>query len=503
MGDESTSGVPLADLVAAVVDDLDGITVLGGYRGSGPGRTDPVICDVTHDSRQVGPGALFACVVGGSADGHEFAAAAVRAGARALLVQRELSGPAESSVPQIVVPDSRLAMGRFAAEVWGRPSDSLKVVGITGTAGKTTVTHLLAAILRRAGRATSILGTLSGGRTTPESTDLHRNLARERDLRTESVVMEVSSHALALHRVEGVRFAAASFTNLGSDHLDFHGDVESYFAAKRSLFDPSRVGFGVVNRDDPFGRRILADSDVQGGVHLVSYGLDDARDLSLGATGSVFSWRGLIIHLPLPGRFNVSNALAAATLAAELGVGLEDIAEGLSTADPVRGRVERVEPAPAPGARSADVNVLVDYAHKPEALSAVLEMAREVTEGGVVVVVGCGGDRDRGKRPVMAAIAESAADRVILTSDNPRSEDPLEILAEMESGLVGRGNVRIIPDRSQAIRTAILEAEPRDLVIVAGKGHETTQTTGDAVIEFDDRVHAAAALAERLGRSEA
>ncbi len=496
MDHEPVTGLALRRLVTAVGGELGAVRLV---EGSGSDRSNPVITDVTHDSHQVRPGSLFACVVGSTADGHDHASTAVEAGAAALLVQRELAGPAERAVPQIVVSDTRRAMGRFAAAVWGDPSHALTVIGVTGTAGKTTVTHLLASILRASGRPTSILGTLSGGRTTPESTDLHRILARERDRGTSSVVMEVSSHALTLHRVEGVRFAAALFTNLGSDHLDFHGGLDSYFEAKRSLFDPDRIGFGVVNRDDPHGRRLLDEARAEGAPPMVGYGLADATEPTLGPTGSDFSWRGRRIELPLPGGFNVSNAVAAATMAAELGVGLDDIVEGLATVGPVRGRVERVEPVDVGGEHPADIEVIVDYAHKPEALAAVLDMAREVTEGGVVVVIGCGGDRDRGKRPVMAAIAEASADRVVLTSDNPRSEDPLAILAEMRSGLMGRGNVVTIPDRAEAIRTAILSAEPSDLVIIAGKGHETTQTTGDRVIEFDDRVHAAGALAERIG----
>ena len=502
VGDEPASGASLRRLVAAVGAGLEAIRLVERPDGVGSDRPNPVITDVTHDSREVTAGALYACVVGSSADGHDFAAAAVDAGASALLVERELVGPSEASVPQVVVPDTRRAMGRFAAEVWGRPSRDLDVVGVTGTAGKTTVTHLLASILRRSGRRTSILGTLSGRRTTPESTDLHRILARERDLGTEALVTEVSSHALTLHRVEGVRFAAALFTNLGSDHLDFHGDVESYFAAKRSLFDSRRVGFGVVNRDDPYGRRLLAEGGSSGDLPMIEFGLDDVTGLVMGASGSAFDWRGRHIELPIPGRFNVSNAVAAATLAAEMGSDLDDIVGGLASVEPVRGRVERVVPPGSATGTPVDIDVLVDYAHKPEALAAVLDMAREVARGGVVVVIGCGGDRDRGKRPVMAAMAEARADRVVLTSDNPRSEDPLDILAEMRSGLVGRGNVVTIADRAEAIRTAILTAEPSDLVIIAGKGHETTQTTGNTVVEFDDRAHSAAALAERMGGTD-
>jgi UDP-N-acetylmuramoyl-L-alanyl-D-glutamate--2,6-diaminopimelate ligase len=431
---------------------------------------------MTHDSRLVEAGALFACVRGEHHDGHEFAPAAVAAGATALLVDHELT---DVGVGQLVVADTRAAMGQVAAIVTGVPSRALRVVGITGTNGKTTTTHLLAAILGAAGLPTTVLGTLSGAKTTPEAPELQQRLAAARDGGSEAVVMEVSSHALALHRVDGTRFAAAVFTNLGTDHLDLHGTVEAYFRAKARLFTPELSAIGVANADDPHGRLLLDAAPIE----MVPFCAADAGDVDVSADDHVLTWRGRRLTVPLGGAFNVANTLAAATTAEVLGIDLDAIEAGLATAGGVPGRFERVRDG------RDDITVIVDYAHTPDGLSEVIAAARAVASGQVIVVFGAGGDRDHPKRPRMGAVAAAGADRVFLTSDNPRSEDPQAIISAVLSGMDpdARGRVAVEADRAAAIAQAIDAAAPGDVVVVAGKGHETTQTIGDLVVPFDDR----------------
>ena len=451
---------------------------------SGDGGVD--IAGLTVDSRRVEPGWGFACIVGEHADGHDFAPEAVARGAAALIGQRRLG----LDVAQVRVTDTRASLGWFADALWGHPSAHLDVVGVTGTNGKTTVTHILAHVLAACGRPASVLGTLDGARTTPEATELQRWLAARRDAGDRAVAIEVSSHGLALRRVDGVRFSVAVFTNLGRDHLDFHPDLTSYFEAKATLFERDRTGVGVVCRDDEWGRRLLAGGGVEGpAAPMVSYGIADAVDLTVGRAGSRFVWRDQVVQSPLLGRFNVSNALAAATAAVVVGAGEDAVAAALGTVPPIPGRFEVVGPD-----RADDGPVgVVDSAHTPDALEAALQTAREVAAGGrVVAVFGCGGDRDRAKRPLMGDVARRGADVAIVTSDNPRHEDPESIIAEV----VGSGSGLIVePDRRTAIRRAVDAAEPGDVVVVAGKGHERVQIIGDRALPFDDREVLAKALA--------
>lgn len=450
------------------------------------GDLPPAVVDLTHDSRQVAPGWVFACVPGGQHDGHDFAASAVASGAVLLLVERRLPATDVGDVAQLVVTDVRRAMGHAAAWVHGHPAAALTLVGVTGTNGKTTTTRLLGAIARAAGREVRELGTLSGARTTPEAPDLQRLLAGFVRDGVDTVVMEVSSHALALHRVTGTRFDVAVFTNLGRDHLDLHESMEAYFRAKASLFMPDLSDVGVTNLDDPYGRLLL---DVAA-IEMVGYSLDDAADLVVGVDHHSFRWRGVPVHVPVGGEFNAANSLAALTAADALGIDAATAAQGLAAADPVPGRFEVVRSG------ADEVSVVVDYAHTPESLEHVLRSARGLVPGRVIVVFGCGGDRDTDKRPLMGAAAASNADLAVVTSDNPRHEDPLSIVDAVVAGIDGRyrSRVTVEPDRRTAIRLAIGNARPGDVVVIAGKGHETTQTIGDQALPFDDREVAREAL---------
>jgi UDP-N-acetylmuramoyl-L-alanyl-D-glutamate--2,6-diaminopimelate ligase len=452
------------DRLSEVVEVLD---VLGEIESL-------AVTGVTHDSRAVQPGSLFCCVRGARVDGHDLAGAAVQAGAAALVVERRLA----LDVPQLVVPDTRAAMGPLAARFWGDPSRQLDVFGVTGTNGKTTTVHLLGAILTAAGRPATVIGTLTGARTTPEATELQASLAQARAGGGSAVAMEVSSHGLAMHRVDGTWFRVGVFTNLSPDHLDFHADLEDYFAAKSRLFAPERCQQAVINADDPYGRRLLATVSVP----AAPYSLDDADDVRIGALASTCRWRGVDLTVPLGGRFNLPNALAAATAATTGGVPLEAVVTGLAAAPPVPGRFE-------PVTAGQPYTVLVDYAHTPDGLRQLLTAAREVAgEGRVLVVFGCGGDRDTTKRGPMGAIATAGADLAVVTNDNPRSEDPAAIVAAVLDGIEDRSRALVEPDRRAAIALALGRAAPGDVVVIAGKGHETTQTTGEHVTPFDDRV---------------
>ncbi|MGH9135107.1 MAG: UDP-N-acetylmuramoyl-L-alanyl-D-glutamate--2,6-diaminopimelate ligase, partial [Ilumatobacteraceae bacterium] len=361
---------------------------------------------------------------------------------------------------------------------------------ITGTNGKTTTAHLIAAALRAAGREVGVIGTLTGPRTTPEATELQARLAGLRDEGVDSVVMEVSSHALALRRVDGTTFDTAVFTNLGRDHLDLHGSVEDYFRAKARLFTPELTAVGVINADDPYGRLLL---DVAA-IPLRAYSRSDAVDVEVTAARHRFVWRGRRVDVPLGGAFNVMNTLAALTAVDVLGVDADDAAAGMSSMAPVPGRFEVISAA-SPGP-----TVIVDYAHTPDGITELLAAAREVTGSGVVTIVfGCGGDRDREKRPQMGMAAAAGADRVIVTSDNPRGEDPLTIIEAIVAGVREHDRERLVvePDRRAAIERAVAGAGAEDVVVVAGKGHESTQTIGTTVVEFDDRVVAREMLEAR------
>jgi UDP-N-acetylmuramoyl-L-alanyl-D-glutamate--2,6-diaminopimelate ligase len=462
---------------------LGGIDVLRAQGDLGAA----VITEVTHDSSAVRPGALFCCLVGSSTDGHAFAPGAIAAGASALLVQRLLP----LDVPQVVVADTRAAMAPVAAAFYDHPSRRLAVAGVTGTNGKTTATHLLRSILEADGRSAAVIGTLSGARTTPEAPELQRRLAELAADGTSAVALEVSSHALVQHRVDAIWFEVVAFTNLSQDHLDYHRTMQEYFSAKASLFRPNRARVAVINVGDPWGRN-LADS-LRNRLPVRPFSLDDAVDLRMTRDGSTFRWEGELVRLHLSGDFNVINALAAASAARELGVGPTAVAAGMETVVSVPGRFERVD-------GGGPVAVVVDYAHTPAGLEHVLGAARSLAGGGrVLVVFGCGGDRDRAKRPAMGEAATRLADLAVLTSDNPRSEDPLAIIEEVRAG-VRRPEVLVVePDRRTAIALALSRSRAGDVVVIAGKGHETVQVSAAGAVPFDDRQVAREEL-ERLGR---
>jgi len=445
-----------------------------------------VITGVVFDSRRVTKGSLFCCVPGEDYDGHDFAAAAVAAGASALLCERMLALP----VAQVVVPDTRAAMGPLAAAFFGDPSRQLTLVGVTGTNGKTTTCHLLASVLRSAGMPTGVIGTLTGKHTTPEAPDLQAQLAEFVADGMKAVVIEVSSHALALHRVAGCHFTLAVFTNLGRDHLDLHGTVEQYFAAKASLFRPTLSNEGVVNVDDPRGQQLVDNATIP----MTEFSMSDISDVHVTPTSHRYQWRGADIRVGIGGSFNAMNSLAAATAASVLGVATDVIANGLAEAPSVPGRFQPVQ-AGQPFA------VIVDFAHTPDGLREALPAARAAAaDGRVIAVFGCGGDRDRDKRPEMGAVASELADLVVVTSDNPRSEDPQTIIDAVIAGVAGdyRGRVVSEPDRRRAFAAAFQMARPGDVVVIAGKGHETTQTIGSAVKPFDDHAVAVEVLNEIL-----
>jgi UDP-N-acetylmuramoyl-L-alanyl-D-glutamate--2,6-diaminopimelate ligase len=390
-----------------------------------------------------------------------------------------------------VVADVRAALGPVAAAFWHHPSRDLAVVGVTGTAGKTTVTHLLAAILGADGRPCGVIGTLSGVRTTPEAPELQALLAEHRQRGDVAVAMEVSSHGLEMGRVDATRFAVGMFTNLSQDHLDFHGTMDAYFAAKARLFEPGVSEQAVICADDPWGRRLLDRLRDRGDVEVHPYRLADAADLSLTPAGAAFTWRDQRVELGLSGRFNVRNAVGAATAAVAVGVAPPVVARGLAAAAAVPGRFEAVD-------AGQPFTVIVDYSHKPDALDQALRAARELVTGGgrLTVVFGCGGDRDAAKRPLMGEVAARLADDVVLTSDNPRSEEPLAIIDDIARGIPAGAAARTEPDRRRAIALALGAARPGGVVVVAGKGHETTQVVGDRTVPFDDRVVAREVLAD-------
>jgi UDP-N-acetylmuramoyl-L-alanyl-D-glutamate--2,6-diaminopimelate ligase len=455
---------------------------------------DIEVTNLAYDNRAVEPGALFFCVPGFTRDGHEYASDAIERGAVALVVER----PLDLGVPEIRVASVRAAMAPAAAAFYGDPTAMLRVTGVTGTNGKTTTAFLIRELLEAAGSQTGLLGTVKsviGGqerevqRTTPEAIDLQRTFREMLDAGDRACAIEVSSHALELHRADAVHFAAAIFTNLTQDHLDFHETMEDYFTAKQRLFEMG-PGVAVINIDDPYGARLAATVE-----DPVTFGLDRdatyrAVDVDSGISGSRFTVRvgddRVEISSPLRGRFNVYNVLGALASAHRLGVSLEVIAGAIEHAGQVPGRFEPVD-------EGQEFAVLVDYAHTPDSLENVLVAARTLTEGRVHVVFGCGGDRDRGKRPLMGEIATRLADRVIVTSDNPRSEDPDAIVAEI---LEGAGpDVRSQVDRRSAIAEAIAGASPGDVVVIAGKGHEQGQEFRQGhKIPFDDVTVAREAL---------
>jgi UDP-N-acetylmuramoyl-L-alanyl-D-glutamate--2,6-diaminopimelate ligase len=465
---------PLSDLALALRERE--------IRGDASSR----VTDVIHRSGDAGSGSLFFCVRGSNTDGHLFAGDAIVRGATALVVERWLDVP----VAQVRVPSVREAMGPMSAEFFGRPADRMTTVGVTGTNGKTTTTYLLEAIFRGAGMVPGVIGTtgvrVNGNpvpfpRTTPEATDLHRLLADMETSGVRAVAMEVSSHGLHQHRVDGLRFACAVFTNLSQDHLDYHSSMEEYFEAKARLFTPAMAERAVLNADSPEGSRLRRPD-----LPFITFGLEagaDVRgtDVRTAVDGVAFRVGGVEIRSSLRGLFNVENCLAAVAVARSLGIPDELAAQGIAEVRVVPGRVETVEAGQA-------FLVMVDYAHTPDGLENVLRAARLLASGRLIVVFGCGGDRDHLKRPLMGRVATACADLTVITSDNPRGEDPLAIIGEVDPGArEGGGEYVVEADRRSAIRLAVTRAGVGDVVVIAGKGHETGQEFADRTTPFDDR----------------
>jgi UDP-N-acetylmuramoyl-L-alanyl-D-glutamate--2,6-diaminopimelate ligase len=486
------------------------------------GNTETEIKGLCYDSRQVQAGGLFFALRGSAVDGHRFIGTAVGNGAAAVVAEDEAAVPA--GTPFAKVADARLAMSRMAALFYANPTDKLPLIGITGTNGKTTTSYIIEAILEEAGIPVALLGTVAyrfrghafpALHTTPESVELQKRLREMSDLGAKGVVMEVSSHSLEQHRVDGCRFDVGVFTNLTRDHLDYHRDMESYLASKKRLFTellaadavkPRR--FAAINIDDSYGRQIAADAVCP----VLTYGLDSgSRVTALDVRFSVAGINGRLVtpkgeapfRSALPGRFNLYNILAAAAAAIALDLPLAAINRGIERHKKVPGRLEMVE-------NDREVALFVDYAHTGDALENVLRTLSELATGRIITVFGCGGDRDRGKRPVMGKVAVSLSDLTVVTSDNPRSEPPGAIMAEIRSGILPLGNREyaiedlvggfaekgfvLIESRREAIRLAIRLAMPGDIILLAGKGHEDYQIIGTEKLHFDDREEAEAAL---------
>ncbi|ALA69274.1 UDP-N-acetylmuramoylalanyl-D-glutamate--2,6-diaminopimelate ligase [Geobacillus stearothermophilus 10] len=469
---------------------------------------NPDIVALEMDSRRVAPGSLFFCLKGFTVDGHDFAEEAVARGAAAIVAERPLS----VDVPVVLVSDSRRAMAILADAFYGRPTHRLHLIGVTGTNGKTTTTSIMEQIARKAGKKTGLIGTVHikvgdrsypAANTTPESLILQRTFKQMVDEGVEFVAMEVSSHALHQGRVHGCDYDVAVFTNLTQDHLDYHGTMEEYRNAKGLLFaqlgnryDERRPKFAVLNHDDPvsqYYKHMTA-------APIVTYGMREKSDVmaeQIRMTAGGMAFRlctphgSAAVETKLVGSFNVYNILAAAAACLASGFSLETIAAALADVEPVPGRFETVD-------EGQNFTIIVDYAHTPDSLENALKTVRQLAKRNVYVVIGCGGDRDRSKRPLMAQVAVRYADVAIFTSDNPRSEDPKQILRDMEAGVSAEiGKHVTIPDREEAIRYAIGQAQEGDVVLIAGKGHETYQIIGNDVIEFDDRAVARAAVKER------
>jgi UDP-N-acetylmuramoyl-L-alanyl-D-glutamate--2,6-diaminopimelate ligase len=491
-----TSNVPLRELLAALPD--------AEVRGD---STLP-ISGLVYRSSDAGPRFLFCCVPGTKLDGHDFAAEAVARGATTVLVERWL--PLGEGVTQVRVSSVRGAMGPVASAFYGRPSERMILVGVTGTNGKTTTTYILEGIFRAAGLVPGVIGTTGARvagqpvpieRTTPEAPDFHRLLAEMLERGVGAVAMEVSSHGLDQHRVGGARYSCSVFTNLSQDHLDYHGTLEDYYRAKARLFTPEMSDRAAVNLDAPEGRRLV--KEIGRALPVLTYGV--AADADVRATGVEVRSAGVSFRVgdrevrsPLRGAFNVQNILAALAAARQVGIGEEAAIHGVGAVREVPGRFEPVEA----GQRFL---VVVDYAHTPDSVENALRAARPLAAGHrVVVVLGCGGDRDRGKRPLMGEAATRLADLAVITSDNPRSEDPLGIIAEIEPGARrGGGSYLVEPDRREAIRLALRKARPGDVVVIAGKGHESGQEfAAHRIVPFDDRVVAREELERLRGTGE-
>ncbi|MBT9176505.1 MAG: UDP-N-acetylmuramoyl-L-alanyl-D-glutamate--2,6-diaminopimelate ligase [Firmicutes bacterium] len=468
---------------------------------------DAFVTGITHFAGAVQPGFVFVAIVGQRADGHDFVHEAINRGASGIVSTRQVTLPPH--IVWAVVEDGRLALAELAARFFGYPSKRLRVIGVTGTNGKTTTSYLLKNILRQAGRSVGLIGTVQievGDRvlpvkfTTPEAPELQGLLRDMADMGASHAVMEVSSHALAMQRVAGVDYSTAVFTNLTQDHLDFHGTMENYFQAKARLFTvPAGItqGTAVINIDDVYGQRLATLSSGQ----VLRFGLANAAEVTAtvirsSASGSTFAlhtpWGEREVTIVTPGAHSVYNALAAAGASLAEGASLEDVERGLSLPG-VPGRMEPIN-------EGQPFAVLVDYAHSPDGLENVLRAVKGFAKGRIILVFGCGGDRDRGKRPLMGAIAARFADLVVVTSDNPRSEDPLAIVADILAGFAkaDEHRIKIEPERRKAIALALSLADRGDVVLIAGKGHETTQVTREGVFHFDDREEARNALRGRL-----
>ncbi|MBH5316905.1 UDP-N-acetylmuramoyl-L-alanyl-D-glutamate--2,6-diaminopimelate ligase [Paenibacillus sp. GSMTC-2017] len=478
------------------------------------GDGETVFTDIENDSRSVKPGQLFLCVPGLTVDGHIYADEAVRRGAVAIVTEKVL----EIDVPQLVVRDSRLAMAVIADYVYAHPSERVRLIGVTGTNGKTTTTYLIEKIFNDRLKATGVIGTIEWRYadksypmkgTTPDALELQRQLGEMRDANIQYCAMEVSSHALEQGRVKGCRFRTAIFTNLTQDHLDFHGSMEQYAAAKGLFF--SRLGnaysksmdersYAVLNSDDPASRRY----SMLTAAEVITFGVEQEADvrasqIRISPQGTFFhveSFRGCAdIQLKLAGKFNVYNALAAIAAALIEGIELSDIKRSLESIPGVPGRVESVD-------EGQNFSVIVDYAHTPDGLDNVLRAVNEIAENRIICVFGCGGDRDRTKRPIMGRIAAQCANYIIVTSDNPRTEDAELIIRDIEVGLkeveIDTDNYALIPDRKAAIQKAVEMASPGDVVLIAGKGHETYQLIGGDIYPFDDRIVAKEAIRRLL-----
>lgn len=473
------------------------------------GNTQLKISGIQYDSRQIEDNHLFIAITGFNQDGHNFIENAIKNGAKAVLIERELEYY-RPGICYILVKDSRKVMSFLAARFYRNPQHQLSLIGVTGTNGKTTTTYLIRAILEQAGIKTGLIGTiqniigeqtLPATRTTPESLDLYRLFAQMVDVGITHVVMEVSSHALDLNRVEGMDFQVAVFTNITQDHLDYHHSLAEYLEAKSRLFKQLKGdGYAVINSDDPHAVDIIRASRGQ----VITYAIDDpraemtAQKINLAPDGVYYQLAGrrdFALNLNLTGFFNVYNSLAAITCGHVLALSDQVIKSGLEKVMGVAGRFELVK-------EGQDFSVVVDYAHTSDGMENVLQTALEFVKGKIIVVFGAGGDRDKGKRPLMGQMAARYADYSILTSDNPRSEDPLLILRDIEQGIKAaerEAGYAIIPDREKAIYNSIARAKKGDMVIIFGKGHETYQVFKDKTISFDDREVARAALRQRLG----
>lgn len=458
-----------------------------------PAQPEVDIIDLAYDSKEVTAGSLFFCVEGGTHDGHDFAPEAVTAGASALVTSRELA----LGVPALVVESPRAAMNLVAGPFFRHPSRHLELAGVTGTKGKSTICYMLRSIFEAAGFSAGLIGTIEVGwrgeitpgvRTTPQSVDLQRLFRRMVDAGVRYCAMEATSIGLHQGRVEGTEFDVGVFSNLSRDHLDeYHGTMDAYYAAKKILFTPSTVEQALINVDDSWGIRLANEIEVKS----VTFGLSEpadlsARDITREGYGSRFRAVGAGLDLEvtpkLPGAVNVSNALAAVGVAHLLGIDHEAIGLGIATLEALPGRFERIE-------EGQNFTVMVDYAHTPDSLRESLAAARDLAPGKLIVVFGCGGDRDRVKRPLMGRVAAEGADFVVVTSDNPRTEDPMEILGQIEEGIPPGppDGHELVLERAMAIEAAIRRARTGDVVVIAGKGHETYQEFADRTIAFDDR----------------